>query len=436
MNPRTLRSATLAVALAAASALAGCSKKVTEPAKPPAPTPPPPAQNVAPDTWFAGPDPTDPAAGWQIAPGGGRYVDAPASGWRDFPGIPQSQLSVDSLLLLPKQRPARRTFFEVYADRLWLHQEGDTVHTNSYVIFPAGGSDPDSPYAVLVNEALLPPWLYDYPVLKPDTANGSPIGFRLRIQLKDVLGRVDSPSESTTYPVYDPASVFHNPVINGYHLLTDAGRAYAVVRAVDGDGAVDRRIDHQPGDAVGVADRVDAGAGSPQDVALRSKILTFYVDHAPRLSQDAPVFRPVANQVFTSRTLRSGSDLGLYAVDDDPYDVYAPARPGGPGVSAILRRRIAVLGKSATDPPRDTCWVAPGDFVNAAVGLTIPDWIANGPITLLVRLCDCYSCDVLPGPGACPAFAGQELRPTFGTCVDTSIPCQLAVPGPTAAVDR
>jgi len=38
------------------------------------------------------------------------------------------------------------------------------------------------------------------------------------------------------------------------------------------------------------------------------------------------------------------------------------------------------------------------------------------------------------GPGACPAFAGQELRPTFGTCVDTAISCQLAVPGPTALV--
>jgi hypothetical protein len=133
---------------------------------------------------------------------------------------------------------------------------------------------------------------------------------------------------------------------------------------------------------------------------------------------------------------RAGIDLSLYATDDDPYDALAPALPGGPAPTSIFRRRIAILGKSTTGPPRDTCWVAPGDFPDASFNLTIPDWIANGPITLLVRLCDCYGCDVLPGPGACPAFAGGELRPTFGTCVDTSIPCRLQAPGPAAMAGR
>jgi len=129
------------------------------------------------------------------------------------------------------------------------------------------------------------------------------------------------------------------------------------------------------------------------------------------------------------------------ATDDDPFDaIKYPrnhtrlySRVGGPMLEApILRRRIAILGKWTGDPSRDTCYVVPGDLMGPMASLTIPDWIANGPITLLVRLCDCFDCDVRAGPGACPAFAGPELHPYFGRCVDTEIPCQLAVPGPVA----
>jgi hypothetical protein len=74
--------------------------------------------------------------------------------------------------------------------------------------------------------------------------------------------------------------------------------------------------------------------------------------------------------------------------------------------------------------------------MSAMVGFTIPDWIANGPITLVIRLCDCFDCDVLPGPPVCPALGGTELRPTFGACVDTGIPCTLNVPAQAAALDR
>jgi hypothetical protein len=208
---------------------------------------------------------------------------------------------------------------------------------------------------------------------------------------------------------------------------------------VDGDGAVDRRIDNQPGEAVGIVDRVDAGGGSPEDVALRSKILTFYVDHPPQLLRENPGFRPVTDQVFTTRTLQ----LNLMAMDDDPFDAHAfplsrirnYSHVGGPKGAPILRRRIAILGRYAGDPSRDTCFVAPGDYMKPMLSLTIPDWIANGPITVLVRLCDCFSCDVRPGPGACPEFAGYELRPTFGTCVDTAIQCRLEAPGQAAMLE-
>jgi len=437
MNPRTLRTIALHVALAGCIAQAGCSTRVVEPTKPPGPAPPQQQADVPPDTWFAGPDPNDASAGWQTEPGpfGGRFIPAPASGWYDFAGVPHTMLSADSLQLLPKARIEHRTFFEIYGDRVWLRQEGDTVHMNSFVVIPSGGSDPDSPYSIDAQRQFLPPWLASSPVLMPDSANGSPVGFRLQVELKDVLGRVSRPSETTTYPVFDPASVLNDPIVNGYQVMSEAGRAYAVARAVDGDGIADRRIDHQPGEAVGIVARVDAGGGSPEDRVLRRKILTFYVDHPPRLLQGDAAFRPVTNHVFTSRTLRALSDLSLLATDDDPFDALAtPDRAGGPAGSPILRRRIAILGKSTADPARDTCYVVPGEFLNAPVSLTIPDWIANGPITLLVRLCDCFSCDVGAGPGACPEFAGAELRPTFGTCIDTAIPCQLAVPGPTAVV--
>jgi hypothetical protein len=181
--------------------------------------------NQPPDTWFAGSDPDDPYAGWQTATGryGGKFMDLAFTGWGSaFPGVPQSLLGPDSLLLLPAQRPARKTFYEIYNDRLWIRQEGDTVHLNSFVVFPGGGSDSDSPYAVNVNTVLLPDAL-KLPVYTPGPANGSPVGFRVRVQEKDAAGWVSQPTETTTYPVWDPASFLHKPEINGYWALTSAG---------------------------------------------------------------------------------------------------------------------------------------------------------------------------------------------------------------------
>jgi len=438
MNPRMLRALTLIAAFAAAAVQAGCSKHVTDATSPATAPPAQQVANIPPDTWFAGPDPNDPAAQWQTDPGpfGGRYITWPnGTVWYDIPGVPNSMLSADSLKVLPSHRPEHRTFVEIYADRMWLRQEGDTVHINSHVIFPTGGSDPDSPYSVMVIPELLPFGLGPAPVLTPGPPNGSPIGFRFLLELRDVLGRVDQPSESSTYPFFDPRSQFQYPIINGGCGVTEAGRAYAVARAVDGDSAVDRRIDHQPGGAVGIVDRVEAGTGSAEDQALRSKILTFYVDHPARLLRESPGFFPPAHQVFASRTVNA---LNLLASDDDPYDALSHVEQyshvGGPTDAPILRRRLAIVGGLASDPGRDTCFVVPGDFMSPAATFTIPDWIANGPITLVIRLCDCFECDVLPGPPACPALAGTELHPTFGACVDTGIPCTLAVPGPAAMV--
>ena len=432
MNPRTLRLATLAAALSACTlmALVGCSRRADGVLSPIRSDPAVQAQaNVPPDTWFAGPDPDDRAAGWQTATGrfGGSFI--PIADWSGFRGVKRSMLDDDSLHRLPSDRPERKTFFEAYNNRLWLRHEGDTVHLNSWVILPSGGSDPDSPYGVRVNTALLPPGpLRGSVVLRPSGPNGSPIGFRLRIQQKDASGQILRPSETTTYPAFDPTSVFHFPVINGYWGLTWAGKAYAVVRAEDGDGTVDRRVDQQPGDAVGIADRVDAGGGSAEDRALRSKILTFYVNHPPVLDREQSQFRPLPNQAFPSRVLRPGLDLNLLASDDDPLDpLFINPVGGTPPYPPILRRKVAILGKYALDPTRDTCYVASSSSIpNPAV--TIPSWIASGNITILVRLCDCDLCDVLPAPPTCSEFAGHEPFASMGTCVDTAIPCRLNAP--------
>jgi hypothetical protein len=409
--------------------------------------------NFAPDTWFAGPDPNDPLAGWRvIQDGNGKrywFIDLSLTGWPGtqgnvFPGVPGTQMSHDSTVVLPASRTERKSFFEIYNDRLWLKQEGDTVDMNSWVVFPSGGFDRDSPYRVKVNTVLTgngaPPGV----VTVPTGPNGSPIGFRIRVQVKggtDPTNRASQPTETTTYPVFDPASVFHQPAMNGYWGLTTAGKAYAVVRAEDGDGTIDRRIDQRPGDAVGVADRVDAAPNpslaDPADAVLRSKILTFYVDKAPVLQTNDANFKPKPNTA--SATLTSGPNgtpvaqnlWALLATDVDQYD---PNRGtdnkvgGTPPYSPILRRKLAFTGKFVGNPTKDTCYVLPGDFLQAGnPGFAIPPIFAPGNLTLRVRLCDCNQCDDLRWPSSC-GFVQPEAAPGEGRCVETAITLRLNAP--------
>jgi hypothetical protein len=395
--------------------------------------------NFAPDTWFSGPDPTDPY--WSSSQDGNgknylfkSFETFPNWGTSEEPTytVPNSMLSLDSMLVLPAVRPSRKTFMEVYQDRLWLRQEDDTVHMNSWVIIPSGGFDRDSRYAVKVNLALDSVLAAKhYPVTTPTAEpNGSPIGFRIKVQVKDKSGLVSEPSETTTYPVIDPASVFHQPVINGYQGVVNAGRAYATIRAEDGDGTVDRRIDQRPLGAVGIVDRVEAGGAPAADVALRSKVLTFYVNHAPQLQRNLQSFFPKSGSTIT-RTATGPSAFFLPAQDDDPFDPGTFTKIGGPPANfSILRRKIAIRGK-LTGTTRDTCYIVSGDF-SSPNGITfdpIPSYIAAGPVVVQIRLCDCAQCDVNPGTSTCP-FQGRELNPNQGTCVDTDIPCILAGPEP------
>ena len=392
--------------------------------------------NFAPDTWFAGPNPaTIPLTGWTtFTDGGGKrywYLDLSAVGWAAFTGLPGSTLSSDSVDVLPALRPENKTFFEMYNDRLWLHQEGDTVHMNSFVMFPAGGFDKDSPYTVRVNSALVPPDVAGHPVVVPGPANGSPIGFRIRIPVQNSADQLSQPSETTTYPVFDPASVFHQPIINGYQSISTAGRGYAELRAEDGNGTVDRRIDQRPGGSQGIVQRVEQGGATPADQALRSKILTFYVNKAPRLRRDA-TFRPTVNQTLTRNPIFTMPADDVDQFDPGSSDNKAGGTPTRYG--PILRRKVVILGKDPLSG-RDTCFVPTPFIFNAANNITfnIPvDRIAPGNIIVRVRLCDCATCDVKPWTGVCAGLDAlrPETTPSYGTCVDTDIPCRLAAPEP------
>jgi hypothetical protein len=225
-------------------------------------------------------------------------------------------------------------------------------------------------------------------------------------------------------------------VVNGYWGLTTAGRAYAVLRAEDGDGEVDRRVDQSPGGAGGIVDRVENGGATAEDIALRSKILTFYVDKAPTLRRSDPTFRPRNNEVYTAATGGRTILLNIPADDVDPFDPTKGfvAVGGTPGLSPILRRKIAILGKLTGAPTKDTCYVEANEFsAPNPIQITIPDWIATGNITIRIRLCDCEQCDDLHWPSQCP-FSAPEASPSQGRCVDTDIPAHLNVPEPASVI--
>ena len=111
---------------------------------------------------------------------------------------------------------------------------------------------------------------------------GSPIAFKSQVITKLADGSVSIPSETTSFPDFDPNSVFRNPQLAGYWRVSLPGKAYAVALAVDSDGGVGRIHDN----AVALADRVDAGGGSPLDRIERRRILTFYV--RPAVLNGAP----------------------------------------------------------------------------------------------------------------------------------------------------
>ena len=239
-----------------------------------------------PGAWWAGPDP-------ELFPrssdSDGRAVDV--TDWRRFTTTPawppdgRGYFGPDSFHFVPSQRRPvrgdfeRRTFYEIYGDRIYARSEGDTVHANAWVAFCHGGYDRDSRYAPTVDPAdpALPAGFAGMPdryrALIPQGLLGAPSGFRSVVITKLADGTLVRPSQTTTYPNFDPNSVFRNPQLLGYWPTRFPGKAYAVARAVDAQG-LGASFSFDP---VALADRVDAGGGTPSERLERREILTFYV---------------------------------------------------------------------------------------------------------------------------------------------------------------
>ena len=356
--------------------------------------------NYSPDTWLAGPDPNSPS--FSVKPNGERYVQFDPSGHLPAAGILSSLLSPDSTLLFPALRPERRTFFEVWKDTVFLRTDGDTVHMNSWVLFQSGGFDRDSKYRVAVNKALEEK-LPDFPggpVLEPAGPNGSPIQFRLQILTQlTPRGILAVAPISNPYPIFDPNNTFNNPRIAGYQPVVQAGRAYAYTFAVDGDGAADKRISTEGVgsiDPITLVRKVEQGTASDYERGLRQKVISFYVDRAPYLVTDSPLFFPrlSVRDTFTTPTW----DMRLVGADEDPF--LKLATPGGPVQTTTLRRRITIMGTDLNGNP--LAELDPTTYLNQSdISVTIPGNLAPGPATVRVEICDCDACEDNPGSGRC-----------------------------------
>ncbi len=352
--------------------------------------------NFSPDTWFAGPDPGVTGAPWVTKPNGEKYALL-INGRIPAGGLPGTLLGPDSVRILPVAREPHRTFLEIYSDTVFLRREFDTVHVASWVVFHNGGFDRDSRYKVKVADGIerILPSFPGGAVLTPAGQNGSPVGFRSRINTYlTPNGPLSQMPQSGLYPFFDPNDVLHFPRSGAYHPMFYSGKAYSLQRAEDGDGARDGRVDD--------ARRIVEFPRDDYERSLRPLVLAFYVNYPPELLTTNPAFRPrvAAVDTFFSRYW----DLRLPADDPDPYVLGDPV--GGPSASKTLRLRFKVTGKDTQgqpftffDPPVDA--IQP-KYVNVSdVALLVPETLASGPATLTVELCDCAFCEVNPGEGRC-----------------------------------
>jgi hypothetical protein len=245
------------------------------------------AAGFAPGAWWAGPDPS------RFPPssdGDGRAVDV--TDWSRFETRPawppdgRGFFGPDSFAFVPsRRRPvdddfARRTFYEIFGDRIYARSEGDAVHQDSWVVLVNGGYDRDSPYEPAVSplDPSLPPGFASspdrYAVLIEQGLIGSPTAFSANVVTRLPSGQLLIPAFSVPYPSFDPSSVFFAPRVFHYWRASVPGKAYAVAIAVD---AHHQRLPASPAELVALTDLVDAGGGSPADRDRRRQVLTFHV---------------------------------------------------------------------------------------------------------------------------------------------------------------
>ncbi len=396
--------------------------------------------NFAPDDWFAGPDLSDPQWKTYQDDNGHRYwyqdvTWAPGAGQGGLAavgGLPGTLLSPDSVNVLPAERTERRTFFEIYANRIWAHQESDTVNLNSWVVVPSGGSDLDSPYLPQVDSLRAHP---TGPVLVAGPANGSPVGFRYRLATLKASSQLLGTSESATYPDFRGNSIFYLPNISCYVPMSTSGKCYLYTAAQDGDGTVDRRISRAGGAAV-IAEDVDANRGDTLETAVRSKVLVFYVNHKPWLKNGDGAFLP---RPFTSYQRGTLVAFNLLADDLDPIDfTNGVDRVGGPqpGTGPVLARNVDIVG--TTTEGRDTTYNVASFLEIANVSFILPSFFAPGTAHVRLSVCDYRVLDVVAGnAGRCSdvldvpiTITGpQPAVPTTGASQSTSRPGSTSTDG-------
>ncbi|MGH7741516.1 MAG: hypothetical protein ACRENS_05780 [Candidatus Eiseniibacteriota bacterium] len=409
--------------------------------------------NISPRTWYSGPDPN--AYPYTHA-NGETYVDVPVVTKWQVPALTGSLINDDSVRVLPALRPERKTFFELYKNRIYVRAENDTVHMNSWVVLTSGGFDPDSPYSVKFS----PYWPTGAPgsdsrpdttqiapgsavVLHPGPANGSPIGFKGTISnFLTPLGPEVVPSLSPVYPNFDPTSVLTSQIINGYYGASDAGKAYALVKAVDAfestllggqDEAIPIALNET---ARQIADKVDAGGGTPYEHELRKRVLTFYVDKVPYLVPSDPQFSPAVDG-STNYNTRNIS-IFLHGNDDDPYDTdigTKPNRVGGPSTNLVLRWSLSFVGKDINGakftwlPPfLQNVATGPSGILNS-MNLVLDPGLYEPNITLHIQLCDCRECELRAGQGRCVEFDIPFTAPP-GPAAPPAHSSRSLVPGP------
>ncbi|HEY3217304.1 MAG TPA: hypothetical protein VGK93_12515 [Candidatus Eisenbacteria bacterium] len=356
--------------------------------------------NFSPITWWSGPDLRTPGV-WQPNWRNEKYLLLSKA----TDGIRGSLFNRDSVDKLPASRAEHRSFLEIWKDTVFARAEFDTVHMNSWVVFHAGGFDQDSPYGVRADSTYPDLPSPRGPVLTPAPKNGSPIGFRsLENTRLDPYASGDRTHNAQTplYPLFDANDVFNLPRIAGYHAMFHSGRAYAVIKAEDGDGATDGRVL----DAISLADLVDEekhgghGGGTPAERDLKNQtVMVFYVNRPPVFSTGdgrffPKLYPPSAGQVDTLRA--RGWELNLLATDMDPFK--AGDRFGGPsaGEAATLRYKITV--RWTGDPGSYTDGIY---YSYPNIRFEVPDYLPTGKVTLNVELCDCDECELKPGAGRC-----------------------------------
>ena len=369
--------------------------------------------NYSPDSWFSGPALDSPSLTNNPVTGERYILQGQLPG-----GVAGSLLSSDSTRILPALRVDRKTFFEIWRDTIFVREEGDTVHMNSWVLFHGGGFDQDSKYAV--NVSALAESLAGFPggiVLKPAPANGSPAGFRSQVVLSlTPSSRPSITGVSNLYPLFDPNNVLNLSRIGGYHPMIQAGRAFGVMYAVDGDGSQDRRIEN-PRDLLL---RIENGTATPEEQTLRDKILSFEVNKPPYLVE-SQLLRPSPARVdtFTSTQWQ----LNLIGHD---LDAHKPGNtPGGPDQVITLRRRVAVFGTDAQGNPAEFVEQVP-HLNEASFTIQIPNSFAAGPCILELELCDCDQCEDFAGSGRCRIY---RIPVYYQPSTATSTSMDLSRPG-------